>query len=82
MKKKFITIILFLLVSFPTYSKEKIVYLDLEKIMQDSKAGKSIIAQLKKKSDTSISKFKKREKEIIEKEKKLSTNYLFKKRNH
>ena len=49
MKKKFITIILFLLVSFPAYSKEKIVYLDLEKIMQDSKAGKSIIAQLKKK---------------------------------
>ena len=71
MKKKFITIILFLLVSFPAYSKEKIVYLDLEKIMQDSKAGKSIITQLKKKSDTSISKFKKREKEIIEKEKKL-----------
>tara|TARA_B100000401_G_C52803494_1_gene719841 strand:+ start:1436 stop:1954 length:519 start_codon:yes stop_codon:yes gene_type:complete len=71
MKKKFITIILFLLVSFPAYSKEKIVYLDLEKIMQDSKAGKSIIAQLKKKSETSISKFKKREKEIIEKEKKL-----------
>ena len=71
MKKKFITIILFLLVSFPAYSKEKIVYLDLEKIMQDSKAGKSIIDQLKKKSETSISKFKKREKEIIEKEKKL-----------
>lgn len=71
MKKKFITIILFLLVSFPAYSKEKIVYLDLEKIMQDSKAGKSIITQLKKKSETSISKFKKREKEIIEKEKKL-----------
>ena len=71
MKKKFITAILFLLVSFPAYSKEKIVYLDLEKIMQDSKAGKSIITQLKKKSETSISKFKKREKEIIEKEKKL-----------
>ena len=39
--------------------------------MQESIAGKSIIAQLKKKRETSISKFKKREKEIIEKEKKL-----------
>ena len=40
--------------------------------MQDSIAGKSIIAQLKKKRETSISKFKKKEKEIIEKEKKIN----------
>ncbi len=55
----------------PGYSSEKIVYLDVEKIMQDSIAGKSIIAQLKKKRDSSISKFKKKEKEIVDKEKKL-----------
>ena len=39
--------------------------------MQDSLAGKSIIAQLKKKRESSISKFKSREKDIFDKEKKL-----------
>ena len=39
--------------------------------MQQSNAGKSIIAQLKKKRESSISKFKNKEKEIIDKEKKL-----------
>ena len=39
--------------------------------MQDSIAGKAIIAKIKKKRETSISKFKKEEKEIFEKEKKL-----------
>ena len=39
--------------------------------MQDSTAGKSIIAHLKKKRESSISKFKKKEKEIFDKEKKL-----------
>ncbi len=39
--------------------------------MQDSIAGKAIIAKIKKKREISISKFKKEEKEIFEKEKKL-----------
>ena len=39
--------------------------------MQQSIAGKSIIEQLKKKREVSISKFKKKEKDIIDKEKKL-----------
>ena len=39
--------------------------------MQESIAGKSIITQLKKKRETSISQFKKKEKDIYEKEKKL-----------
>ncbi len=55
----------------PGFSSEKIVYLDVEKIMQESTAGKSIIAQLKKKRESSISKFKKREKDIFDKEKKI-----------
>ena len=55
----------------PSYSSEKIVYLDVEKIMQESIAGKAIITKIKKKRDTSISKFKKKEKDIFEKEKKL-----------
>ena len=71
MKKKIIYILLFFIISLPSYSSEKIVYLDVEKIMQESVAGKNIIAKIKKKRETSISMFKKKEKEIIEKEKKL-----------
>ena len=71
MKKTLISILLFIMFSFPGYSSEKIVYLDVEKIMQESIAGKSIISQLKKKREVSISKFKKKEKEIFDKEKKL-----------
>ena len=71
MNKILASILLFILISAPGYSSEKIVYLDVEKIMQQSTAGKSIIAQLKKKREASISKFKKKEKNIIDKEKKL-----------
>tara|TARA_B100000886_G_scaffold308486_1_gene242140 strand:+ start:250 stop:768 length:519 start_codon:yes stop_codon:yes gene_type:complete len=71
MKKKIIYILLFFIISIPSYSSEKIVYLDVEKIMQESIAGKAIIIKIKKKRDTSISKFKKKEKDIFEKEKKL-----------
>ena len=71
MKKILVSILLSILISVQVYSSEKIVYLDVEKIMQQSIAGKSIIAQLKKKREESISKFKKKEKNIIDKEKKL-----------
>ena len=71
MKKTLISIFLSILIALPVFSSEKIVYLDVEKIMRDSLAGKSIIAQLKKKRESSISKFKSREKDIFEKEKKL-----------
>ena len=73
MRKILISILLFFFITIPSYSysSEKIVYLDVEKIMQESIAGKSIIAQLKKKRESSISKFKKKEKDIFDKEKKL-----------
>ena len=71
MKKILISIFLFIFIAQPGFSSEKIVYLDVEKIMQDSLAGKSIIAQLKKKRESLISKFKNREKDIFDKEKKL-----------
>ena len=71
MNKILTSILLFILILTPGYSSEKIVYLDVEKIMQKSIAGKSIIAQLKKKRESSISNFKKKEKEIMDKEKKL-----------
>ena len=62
---------MFLLFSVSSYSSERVVYLDVEKIMNKSIAGKSIVAKLKSKRESSISKFKKKEKDIIEKEKKL-----------
>ena len=71
MQKILISILLIIFIFIPVYSSEKIVYLDVEKIMQSSIAGKSIITQLKKKREASISKFKKKEKDIIDKEKKL-----------
>tara|TARA_B100001057_G_C22686821_1_gene886049 strand:- start:470 stop:988 length:519 start_codon:yes stop_codon:yes gene_type:complete len=71
MKIKLISILIFFLFSIPSYSSERVVYLDVEKIMQSSVAGKSIIAQLKSKQESSVAKFKKKEKGIIEKEKKL-----------
>ena len=71
MKKKIIIFLIFFLNAIPSYSNEKIVYLNIEKIMQESIAGKSIITQLKKKREISISQFKKKEKDIYEKEKKL-----------
>ena len=71
MNKILISVLLFTLILVPGYSSEKIVYLDVEKIMQESIAGKSIIAQLKKKREASISNFKKKEKDIFDKEKKL-----------
>ena len=71
MKKLLISISLFILIFVPAYSSEKIVYLDMEKIMQQSVAGKSIIAQLKKKKKLSKSNFKKKEKVIRDNEKKL-----------
>ena len=55
MNKKLISILLLILTISPGYSSEKIVYLDVEKIMQQSEAGKSIVAQFKKKREVSIS---------------------------
>ena len=59
MKKTLISIFLFIFIASPGFSNEKIVYLDVEKIMKDSLAGKSIISQLKKKRENTISEFKK-----------------------
>ena len=71
MKIKLFSVLIFLFLFAPLHSAEKIAYLDVEKIMQDSIAGKSIISQLKKKREASITKLKQKETEIFEKEKKL-----------
>ena len=62
MRKILISIFLFLFIMQTGFSSEKIVYLDVEKIMQDSIAGKAIIAKIKKKRETTISKFQKKRK--------------------
>ena len=62
MKKKLINILIFIFISNPVFSSEKIVYLDVEKIMQESIAGKSIISQLKKKEKYQYLNLKKRKK--------------------
>ena len=71
MKKILTIVILFFFALTPLLSDVKIVYLDVERIMQQSIAGKSAIDQIKKKRESSISMFKKKEKDIFEKEKKL-----------
>ena len=76
MKKKIIFILLFYLISLSSYSSEKIVYLDVEKIMQESIVGKSIIDKLKKR-ESSISQFKKQKKLYLKKKKKLIFKKMF-----
>tara|TARA_B100000886_G_C20211512_1_gene402648 strand:- start:44 stop:556 length:513 start_codon:yes stop_codon:yes gene_type:complete len=63
--KKFSTILIvfFGLINF-SYSNEKIVYLDLDKVVNNTKAGKSIISKLEKSKQVALSEFEKKEKEL------------------
>ena len=74
MIKKLFILIFFLIFTFNINAEiNKIVYVDIEKIMQQSVAGKNFIILLEKKHKTNISKFKKANEQIKEKEKKLIT---------
>ena len=74
MLKRLFTLFFFLILTFNTNAEiQKIVYIDIEKIMQQSVAGKNFINLLEKKHKTNISKFKKENEQIKEKEKKLIT---------
>ena len=74
MLKRFFTLFFFLIFTFSIYAEiQKIVYIDIEKIMQQSVAGKNFINLLDKKHKINISKFKKENEQIKEKEKKLIT---------
>tara|TARA_B100001939_G_scaffold250437_2_gene217394 strand:- start:2 stop:529 length:528 start_codon:yes stop_codon:yes gene_type:complete len=55
----------------PNVKAEAIVYIDMDKIMQKSKAGKSVIENINKTNDSNIKKFKKIEEEIRSEEKDL-----------
>ena len=59
----YILIIFFSTISL-SKSNENIAYLDLDNIVKNTKAGKSIINKLKVSKDTALKKFEKKEKEL------------------
>tara|TARA_B100000686_G_C16453788_1_gene793488 strand:- start:251 stop:775 length:525 start_codon:yes stop_codon:yes gene_type:complete len=69
--KYFIIIVFILIFQSATALAEKIVYLNIEKIMKTSKAGKSIIEKINKKNAENLEKFKKIEEELKKNEKDL-----------
>ena len=72
MLKKFLIINLFLVFFTLSYAEEqKIVYLNVDKIMQQSIAGKSIKKQLEDLYNKNLEKFKKNDEILKNKEKKL-----------
>ena len=63
--QKLITIFVVLFLSLTNvYSQEKIVYLDLDFIVSNTKAGKKIIGNLEKSKKSALSKFEKKEKDL------------------
>ena len=72
MLKKFLIINFFLIIFTLSYADEqKIVYLNVDKIMQQSIAGKSIKKQLENLYNKNLEKFKKNDEILKNKEKKL-----------
>ena len=61
----------FIFLTFKNLSAETIVYIDMDKIMQISKAGKSVIEKLNKTNKSNIKKFKKIEEDLKKDEKDL-----------
>ena len=57
--------------SMTVYAESKIVYIDLQKIMKVSKAGKNISSQLEKIHKTNIANFKKTEDKLKKDEEKI-----------
>ena len=69
--KKFLIVIIFVLLS-KTYSLAEVPYfLDFKMILNESTAGKKAQTSLKKKLENGFNQIKKREKEILDEEKKL-----------
>ncbi len=71
MFKKFFLIIFFVLITINAYSLEKIIIVDVDYLLNKSKAGTNIQEQLKKKNDNRIKKLKSKDKEFKDKESKL-----------
>lgn len=65
MIKKFFTILIVLFCFIPfSYSQDSIVYLDLEKVVSNTKAGKLILSQLEKSKQAALLKFEKKEADL------------------
>ena len=77
--KKLFTILIVLIIFMTTsYSQDKIVYLDLDNVVNTTIAGKSIINKLEKSKNAALLKFEKKEKELkkIEDEIKKQKNII------
>ena len=77
--KKFITIFIVLFLFVPSsYGEDKIVYLDLDNVVTNTNAGKSILDQLEKSKNSALLRFEKKGKElkIIEDEIKKQKNII------
>ena len=71
LKKFFIISILFLIFTFSYAEEQKIVYLNIDRIMKQSIAGKSIKKQLENVYNKDLNKFKKNDEILKNKEKKI-----------
>ena len=71
LRKLLIIKLFFLIFTFSVAEEQKIVYLNIEKIMQNSIAGKSIKKQLENLYSKDLEKFKKNDELLKNKEKKL-----------
>ena len=71
MKIFFSIFIVFLIFTSPVSSDQKIVFVDMDRLVSISKPGSSIFKQLKDINNTNLDYLKKEEKKFIEKEKKL-----------
>ena len=63
--KRFITIFIVLFLFVPSsYGEDKIVYLDLDNVVTNTNAGKSILDQLEKSKKSALLSFEIKEKEL------------------
>ena len=70
-KKNFLFYLSLIFFSTSLLNAEQIVYINIEKIMKESKAGKQIIEKITKSNETNINKFKKIEENLRSQEKDL-----------
>ena len=78
LKRLFIIIFLFLLYFNPSISDDlKIVYVDIDKVLLQSNAGKAITKQLENLNKNNIKKFKEQEKKITSNENDILKKKMF-----
>ena len=74
--KKTYNFFIFFLFYFQNVNAERIVYINMEKIMKESKAGKEIIDKISKSNEKNINKFKKIEEDLKKQEQDLKTKKM------